>query len=596
MKLSRLYSNQEEEFPPIKFRPGLNVVLAQIRSPEDFDRDTHNLGKTTLAALIDFGLLKAVRRGHFLARHKDRFAGHVFFLELQLGPQSYVTIRRSVAEPTKISFLEGAQSVEDATSLGQESFKFWRLSFDRARQHLDGLLDVAVPDPWTYRHPIGYALRLQDDYQDVFQLDAHRGSHGDWKPFLAQLVGLDGLLVKEAYDATSAVDALDQAIKEVENELVDTANSLDQLEGIILVRQREVEGLSERLGKFDFREPDDSVSDELVGEIEVAIASLNERRYHLRMSHEAITATLDDAITFDLRSVESVFSDAQVYFGDQIKKDYSDLVGFLRAISSERRVLLARELGEIADELAAIEEELLELNQRRISALASIREAETFAKFRKHTERLVDAKTTLGILERQRDQLARVRELKKRLAEAQHRRTTAVEAVENNLSASAKMEGTYRTIRLEFSRIVEAVLDRSAVMSSRINQKGNIEFSAEVLDDSGAATSADMGHTYKKLLCIAFDMAVFSSYLERKFVHFVYHDGVFESLDDRKKLCLVEEIRTQCDRGLQQVITLIDSDLPLDSEGKRLEFAADEVVRVLHDQGSAGRLFRSETW
>lgn len=55
------------------------------------------------------------------------------------------------------------------------------------------------------------------------------------------------------------------------------------------------------------------------------------------------------------------------------------------------------------------------------------------------------------------------------------------------------------------------------------------------LDESGNATSADLGHAYRKLLCIAFDLAVLRAHLDDEFPRFVYHDGVLESLDDRKK-------------------------------------------------------------
>jgi uncharacterized protein YydD (DUF2326 family) len=50
MKPSKLYSNRPGAFAPVEFEPELNVVLAEIRLPENRNRDTHNLGKTTLAA------------------------------------------------------------------------------------------------------------------------------------------------------------------------------------------------------------------------------------------------------------------------------------------------------------------------------------------------------------------------------------------------------------------------------------------------------------------------------------------------------------------------------------------------------------------
>ena len=70
MKLSRLYSSKPDLFEPVEFVQGLNVVMAEIRLPENRNKDTHNLGKTTLGRLLDFGFLANLRLnmrqiGHF---------------------------------------------------------------------------------------------------------------------------------------------------------------------------------------------------------------------------------------------------------------------------------------------------------------------------------------------------------------------------------------------------------------------------------------------------------------------------------------------------------------------------------------------------
>ncbi|MEJ3721806.1 DUF2326 domain-containing protein, partial [Paenibacillus polymyxa] len=127
------------------------------------------------------------------------------------------------------------------------------------------------------------------------------------------------------------------------------------------------------------------------------------------------------------------------------------------------------------------------------------------------------------------------------------------------------------------------------------NQQGHLDFKAEILDESGNATSADLGHTYRKLLCIAFDMAVLRAHLDEKFPRFVYHDGVFESLDNRKKENLLTVIRRYAELGLQPVITLIDSDLPVRTDDDPV-FAKAEIVLTLHDENEQGRLFKMRAW
>lgn len=95
--------------------------------------------------------------------------------------------------------------------------------------------------------------------------------------------------------------------------------------------------------------------------------------------------------------------------------------------------------------------------------------------------------------------------------------------------------GIFSSIRVFFSELVESVIDRKALLRVSPNKEGHLEFNADILDEAGNATSADLGHSYRKLLCIAFDMALLRAHLDQKFPRFVYHDGVFESLDDQKK-------------------------------------------------------------
>src|ERR1700676_229156 len=104
MKLSRLYCNKPDVFGPIDFVPGLNVVMAEIRLPENRNKDTHNLGKTTLGRMLDFGFLAGRDAKFFLFKQLELFTDFTFFLEIELGDGSYVTVRRSVSEASKIAF------------------------------------------------------------------------------------------------------------------------------------------------------------------------------------------------------------------------------------------------------------------------------------------------------------------------------------------------------------------------------------------------------------------------------------------------------------------------------------------------------------
>lgn len=162
-----------------------------------------------------------------------------------------------------------------------------------------------------------------------------------------------------------------------------------------------------------------------------------------------------------------------------------------------------------------------------------------FGKYKQVSDEMVTLRADITSLERQRGFLHRLQELRteiRALTEERGHLQTQIEAdVEKQ---NSDQNSLFSAIRVFFSEIVEEVIDRKALLSVSPNQAGHLEFRAEILDESGNATSADLGHTYRKLLCIAFDLAILRAHLDDKFPRFVYHDGVFESLDDRKrKIC-----------------------------------------------------------
>ena len=223
MKLSKLYTNQPDIFEPVCFNPGLCVILAEIRLAQNRDKDTHNLGKSILGRLIDFCMLAGRDPKFFLFKHTGPFAEFVFFLEISLMDESFVTVRRSVREATKISFKRHQMRHQDFSGLTPKEWDHLDVAFDRAKEILDGLLDWQALMPWPYRKGLGYLLRAQDDYRDVFQLGRHKSKHADWKPFLAQILGFDSKVLTEHYEKEEELARLQGTEKTIKDELLRTA-------------------------------------------------------------------------------------------------------------------------------------------------------------------------------------------------------------------------------------------------------------------------------------------------------------------------------------------------------------------------------------
>ena len=597
MKLSKIYSNKPELFEPVEFVHGLNVVMAEIRLPENRNRDTHNLGKTTLGRLIDFCFLAKRDANFFLFKHAELFQNFVFFLEIALEDASFVTIRRGVEEATKISFKRHEAGHQDLSGLSLSEWDHKDMPFERARELLDGLLDWRALKPWAFRKGLGYLLRSQDDFRDVFHLRKFAAAHSDWKPFLAHILGFDAQLVALHYEKEEQLAKKQSATQTIKNELGGSIEDISKIEGILLLKQKEAEKKQKLLDAFDFRAQDKDSTKQLVDGIDERIASLNAERYSLNQNKKKIITSLEeDQILFNPDEAQRLFEEAGVLFKGQIKRDFQQLIAFNRAITDERRGYLQEERAEVEAELKRINTELNALGKKRSEMLCFLSGTDIFSKYKHVSDEMVSLRADINSLERQRGFLHRLQELRveiRALTEERGHLQIQIEAdVEKQNSDSTSL---FSAIRVFFSDIVEEVIDRKALLSVSPNQVGHLEFKAEILDESGNATSADLGHTYRKLLCIAFDLAILRAHLDDKFPRFVYHDGVFESLDDRKKENLLAVIRRYAEMGLQPIITLIDSDLPLRPDDDAV-FSSEEIVVSLHDEGEHGRLFRMRAW
>ncbi len=598
MKLSRLYSNKSELFEPVDFVAGLNVVMAEIRLPENRDKDTHNLGKTTLGRLLDFGFLAGRDPKFFLFKHLDRFKDFVFFLEIELQDASYVTVRRSVEDASKISFKKHQAGHQDFAALPMSEWDHQYVPFDRARDLLDGLLDLRALKPWSFRKGLGYLLRSQDDFRDVFHLRKFQAAHADWKPFLAHILGFDAPLIVQHYNKEAELTQKQTTAQTIKDELGGSIEDISKIEGLLLLKQKEAEKKQKLLDAFDFRAQDKDRTKQVVDDVDERISVLNAERYSLNQNKKKILASLEeDQILFNPDEAQRLFEEVGVLFKGQIKKDFQQLIAFNKAITDERRGYLQEERTEVEAELKRINAELNALGKKRSEMLSFLSGTDVFTKYKQVSDDMVTLRADITSLERQRGFLHRLQELRtdiRALTEERGHLQTQIEVdVERQNSDKNSL---FSVIRLFFSEIVEEVINRKALLSVSPNKEGHLEFKAEILDESGNATSADLGHTYRKLLCIAFDMAILRAHIEDKFPRFVYHDGVFESLDDRKKENLLTVIRRYADLGLQPTITLIDSDLPVRTEKNELVFSKEEIVVSLHDENEQGRLFKIKAW
>lgn len=594
MRLSSLYCNLAALFPRIDFNQGLNVILGEIRVPENRKKDTHNLGKSTLGVLIDYCLLRDRDRDElFMHQHEEVFKDFEFFLEFEQCNGGFVTIRRCVRAPTKISLVRHAIGRSDFTGLPDDGWDHTRIPLNTAKEVLDDMLSFSPS--LGVREAISYSLRLQRDYVDIFRpLKWSRSADRQWKTVVMHFLGLDGQRTDKVYELTESVENLSKKAKQLKvaarggpkGRGTGKKHDLDWLRGVLRERSLEQEAAEREMEQLQFAHHDARESELLTRDLEQRIAELNQRRYSLQMSAQRIKASLAEQVAFDVEKLRSLYADAQIYLSDQLVRDYDQLLRFNREITEERNDYLKREAAGIATELKDVNANLELLDARRSEILRGLRTEDSVERYRSLRDEIRRRHIEVSNLERRVAQFQEANEAEKELQENQEGLAHATAALRAEIHASPAV---YQRVQQLFSSLVRSVTDKGAVLSTQLNAKGNPEFSAEILSVAGEVTSEADGNTYRRLLCIAFDVAVLQARDGGRFVRWCFHDGLLETLDDRKKYLLVEALKTT---GLQQIVTAIDSDLP----GGPSIFADHEIVRLLHDAGDDGRLFRMPLW
>lgn len=600
MRLSKLYSNQHDFFRPLSFRAGLNVVHAEIRVPENRKRTTHNLGKSTLGRLIDFCLLVVPNKPEdlFLFKHIELFGNFVFFLEIELEDGSYVTVRRAVSPASRIAFKRHARGGEDFGELDVKQWDHNDIPIDRAVALLDGLLNLRDVAPWSYRTGLGYHLRSQDDYSSVFQLKRHRGKDAEWKPFLGHILGFHSELITGHYGKEETIQEEEHNEHLLKKELGGEVQDLNKIAGLLVLARKEESDKQEILDAFDFRAVDKENTKIIVEDFDKRIAHLNGQRYTLTAKRKKLRDSLDDeSVLFDPSEASKLFNEAGIVFEGQVKRDFEELIRFNKAITVERKTYLEEDLKEIAEELKTVSEQINGLSKRRSQSLSFLTETDVLSKYKLLSNELATLKANIALLERQRDVLAKLQGMRKRIRALKTEHMELQASVEADVSdQNTNPQSFFSAVRLYFREIVNDVLGENGLLSVTTNTRGHLEFGAEIVSQDGKATSAAKGHTYRKLLCIAFDLAIIRAHLATLFPRFAYHDGAFEALDTRMKLNLIDVSRVYADLGVQQIITVIDSDLPKLPDGEGRVFTDEEIILTLHDEGDDGRLFMMPAW
>lgn len=581
MKLVKIYANKN--FKNIEFNPKFNVVLAIINDKLN-KKDTHNLGKTSLIHVINFILLGSFNKKIF---DNKVFQGVVFYGELALNDGRFLILRREIDTNTKISF-----KINDRKSNGfiiPESWDEENLAFDKSRKKLNEYLGFDVVPNYDYRKSITYFLRTQQDFLDVYKLDKFKGKHIDWKPFVFELLGYDSNLIIKKLSLEDDIDKKKGIIKVLKEEALINIEDRDKLAGLRDIKKQDLEVALQTIDKFNFFEQDKTLNKELIEQLDDKIQLLNTERYRLAYEINKIEESLSNlSQEINILDLEELYKDAELYFPKELKKDFSDLIKFNEAISKDRKKYLTENLEDLKIQNASVNKELKTLESEKSEKLAFLTEKDSYEKFKTYQKQLSKLEAEIARIDDKIRAVDQSLEIEEQIQEIHVQVETAVTAIRDAVNKREHAE-----INRIFNNIIYDILGTNALISIQQNKQGNIEYSADYQNPADLLTTSEaQGTTYKKLLCMAFDLALLIHYRNRSFFRFAYHDGILEGLDDRIKIRLLNKVKSICEEyDLQYILSLIDSDIPIDETGEKYPFTSDEICLELNDSDDSGKLF-----
>lgn len=586
MKLSKLYSS-DAKFKMVKFNPEFNVVLGEVTNESNLSQDAHNLGKSTLIALIDFMLLKELKKGHFLK--KSIFSDYVFYLEILLNSGKYVTIKRAVAKNTKISILLHEESLDarECINWDYEDMPLTGTDENNPKIVLNRLLNFDILPNQEYRKTTGYFLRTQDDYKDIFKLQKHQGKDVDWKPILFELLGFSSEHMVNKYNIETEISIKEQLIDKVKDEFKVDAGERDKINGLIDIANEKKKETEIWLDKFDFYQKEVGLNREAIEIVETSIAKLNTERYNLQFELQQIEESLKVKVNYNLEEVLSIYKEVGILFPDQLVKEYEELIEFNQKVSEERMKYLAIAKKSKTERLLQLDKELSSQNEKRKELLAVLRGTNTFEKYNIYRNDLINVEREIERYYAELNSIDHVKLIQEDINKLKGSLEKETSLLYQQIEESTSI---YKRIRKDFHDYVFEILGNNAMISLNINGSGNVDFMATFYNLDNEETEEGLGHTYKKLLCACFDLAIIKNYIGNSFYRFIYHDGCLESLDPRKQKKYLDLVRrVSREYNIQYILTCLSSDIPNDDKYKISE--TEIAVELTDAEDDSGRLF-----
>jgi uncharacterized protein YydD (DUF2326 family) len=527
-----------ETFKPLKFKSGLNILVAE-RHESSGAKDTRNgTGKTSFIELVHF--LLADKRNADDDFHKSEIIGSEFCGKFSDGGSDFLVCKRS--SPTNDELKKDGKDITPKSLRKELAIRWFGLSEE----------DSAPTYGPKFGALFGYFVRKERNGGFASPILNGTSQQGwDSQVSLSYLLGFDWRLPQQLQvkkDQKKDADTLAKMIKG--GYLTDGSLDVNKMQARLDLLDNEIEGKRKEVNSasvVDGYRRHEITANELTGRIR----DLNEANLEDLDLVEDIELALREVEDASVADLKNMYEQVGIFFSDQVKKRFEQVEAFHKQVAKNREAHLKREKKNATERLANRKREINELQVSLKDKLALLRSGMAI-------ERLTLLQSDLNRLEAEqadlRHQLPRFRNVEEDRKRLGREINDLVDLIGQDV---LEREGPRKAAVQIFAETSQFLYDEPGqLIVGKSSGVAGLSIETEIVGKKSG------GKNHMQVFC--FDWLLVEAAIKNdRFPGFLIHDShIFDGVDGRQIGLALSLARAKCDKlGVQYVVAMNSDDL-----------------------------------
>ena len=558
-KLVKLSANKET-FHNITFKDGLNVIMGKPKNKGILDKKstTNGIGKSLLIKIIDFCL-----GSDKIKEWEEPLKDWIFTLEVNIDEKLYI-ISRAVSNQKVIIFN------------GNE------IKLSKFRDTIKELLSLSTD--LSFRQIINRFLRKGKVAYNNYLTSVPKEKDCNTLLIITYVLGLDYSLCQQKIDLKKELDSNKDILSRSQKD-----SSFRDLFGIgkydldleLSNIEFEINRLEEEISNKNYAENYAEIQ-EKANSISDFLDELNNKKFILENRITTIKEALSREISVDLKDVQKIYEDANIFFKEDLKHSLVEIEDFHKKLLSKRKEMLSKDLLAFQAESLNISQQIEELNRQLNENLDFLQAHSAMGKY-------VIAIRQIDSLKAKQKELNRVSNIEKEIR-------TKIETIKTNIAKSNinaqiyldSIESLRDTISKRFVALAKTFYaNKKSALTIKVNDGDNqIRFNID------ARITSDGSDGIQEIITFCFDWVLLTQNVTKQ--SFIYHDSLLlANVEKRQKEILFEIINKLCNDDKQYIININEDQVDGFNENTK-KIVNDNIVMVLTDENINSKLLGIE--